>query len=400
MTGFLVKSEIKVNRFNAVSLIPAVICISVWGVLCSSVGISCVVPAAMSLIALYPLICKGKKQFYTVSAVLFAAAFIFLLTQINGMEVLMNKVFSESEKVQSYEYVYFAVDGNNGITALAAMSVLYAVVCGFVSRYCCATAAAVTLVLVIAFLAYFGIAASPMWMLILFAVVLLSAVREITPGRAAAILLAVVVTGGLCVLLSPNNFGQTAALNEKLRDTLAVNFVSNTEIVEELPEQTPSPTPAPSFAERIKYLNINPNGWTKTHTLICIIAATLLVLFIPAVINDRYNKRVSRNRMGLQDKNNAAAVKAMFLYALKWLEIGGYSRNNLPLLESAYSLPENMRSEFCNALNIWQEAVYSVHDIDNEKRETVRQFADECRDYALSDKKAIQKLRIKYKYAL
>ena len=100
------------------------------------------------------------------------------------------------------------------------------------------------------------------------------------------------------------------------------------------------------------------------------------------------------------DVSDAAAVKAMFLYALKWLEIGGYSRNNLPLLESAYSLPENMRSEFCNALDIWQEAVYSVHDIDNEKRETVRQFADECRDYALSDKKAIQKLRIKYKYAL
>lgn len=401
MAGFAiaVKQE-KPNRFDPAKLLPAILCAAFCAILCGMAGEKAYISAAMSLLALYPLLCSREKQFYTISAAIFAVSAVLVLTQLQGFEALLNSIFSAGEKAQAYEYDYFAVEHPNKQLAIAALSMLFAGCIGFGSSRALRFTAWAALVSAFLLTAYFGIAVSALWTLLLVASAALMLLKKKTVFSVGMVVLSIVIITAVAFAFVSQNAIQTQALNETLRDRMAFNTVSHMETPEETPEPTPEPTPTPQMSEKTKYLNINKNGWTKTHTLICIIIATALVLFIPSVINDRYKKRLEKNRAGLKSRNNAKAVKAGFLYALKWLEICGYRQENMPFEKTAEQLSEELRPDFCLAAEIFREAVFSDHKIDDEKRALVHGFADKCRAAALADKKPLQKLRIKYKYAL
>lgn len=401
MAGFAITAkQEKPNRFDPAKLLPAILCAAFCAILCGMAGEKPYISALMSLLALYPLLCGRGKRFNAISAAMFAVSAVFVLTQLQGVEAVLNSVFSASEKVQAYEYDYFAVEHPNKQLAIAALSMLFAVCIGFGSYRVPRFTAWEVLVGAFLLTAYFGIAADVMWTLLLIASAALMLLKKKTVFAMVTVIVSIAVIAAATLALVPESIKQTQTLNETLRDRMAFHTVSHMETPEETPEPTPEPTPTPQVSEKTKYLNINKNGWTKTHTLICIIMTTALVLFIPSVINDRYKKRLEKNRTGLKSKNNAKAVKAGFLYALKWLEICGYRQENLPFEKTAEQLSEELRPDFCLAAEIFREAVYSDHKIDDEKRALVHGFADECRAAALADKKPLQKLRIKYKYAL
>lgn len=108
-----------------------------------------------------------------------------------------------------------------------------------------------------------------------------------------------------------------------------------------------------------------------------------MILFLPAILSDWFKRRRTKNRQGLDDPDNSAAVRAMFLYAMRWLRLGGLNLTNLPY--SAYSvqigetLSLELQALYEATLPIWQEAAYSGHDVSGGQRAQMRGFMEQVR---------------------
>ena len=98
----------------------------------------------------------------------------------------------------------------------------------------------------------------------------------------------------------------------------------------------------------------------KTVILIVLIVWILLLLFVPAVIRDRLQKRRDRNRAGMDSADPAEAIRATFRYALLWLKAAGADAQETPGYDAAYRL--------------WQEAAFSDHAMTEAQRDAIAAF--------------------------
>lgn len=114
-----------------------------------------------------------------------------------------------------------------------------------------------------------------------------------------------------------------------------------------------------------------------------LVLLTLLILFPPAMIYDRAQKKRAKNRAGLNDEDVAAAIRAMYLYTQKWVE---FSKEALPCPEEIYAL--------------WQEAAYSAHCMTEEQRDAMRAYMEQTVQTVQNGATRRERLKIQYRAAL
>lgn len=341
------------------------------------------IPASLPglLIPLLPPLIPVRRR-KTTNCILIGILSAYLLIRfpsvLNGMKLLANQMFSQSEQTQAYAYDYFTVRGKGAAEAVLWLSVLAGFLCSLWGN----TYSAVLCGAWIAAMAYFGVTPGAFWLTAL----LLAGLWNVLPlqqRRFHGTVVTVLVTAVFLTVmgLAPNPSNEISALDEQLRDFLAAAPITN--------EQTPVPTdvPEPEIIPPPDTLQEHPDYGVQpamVNILFILLAAlTLMLLFIPAVIKDRAARRREKNRSGIHAEDHGQAIQAMYLYAQRWRKLS----------DASCRIPADVYA-------VWQEAAYSDHAMSEAQRETVHAYMKETAEKVWSEADWKQRLRIRYRIAL
>ena len=307
---------------------------------------------------------------------LWLALVAFALTRLgavwNGTKILANRLFWLSEQAQSYEYSYFIVQGESCVEAVVFLSLL----AGMIN--CPAVLAGLWVVA----MAYFGITPDWAWLALLLLAGLISTLpRQHRWFYGLIVGILVLAIAFATATIAPEPSKAISELDEQLRDRLAIGAVTYEQ--EPIPTEVPEPEIVPQPETQLQQPDHGVQQKMINILFMILAALTLALLFIPAVIKDRAEKKSEQARAGFEDPDHTAAIKAMYLYAQRWRKLS----------DSPMEIPAEVKS-------IWQEAAYSDHAMTVEQREIVRNYMAETAHavWNASDKK--KQLHIRYRICL
>ena len=373
------------------AVLPLLLTMALWGAFLWMVGRVTLLPyaAAGSLAALFPLLCPTRKHRRLAGGALLVLlaliALLFWQKISGGLAQLSNRLFDLSAARQRYLYDNFAASASSPIPAVLWGSALTAVCLGWLGAWKRALPGVLAVLLTACASAYFGVTPGAAWLLGILALSGLSMAARLELRAAVLLLLSAAVIAGLTLWFLPGENARISALDDQLRDTLALTTVTQ----QRQPENTPTPTPETQPEQANKepmLLQIRESMDPKTIILIVLIAVILLVLFVPAILRDRLQKRRDRNRAGMESANNAEAIRATFRYALLWLRASESDARTMPGYDAAYEL--------------WQEAAFSDHAMSDAQRDQMTAFQKTVSDTIQSRAGRRLKWKLRYRYAL
>lgn len=291
-----------------------------------------------------------------------------------GLQILANRMFTISESWQAYEYDRFPVTDTpaalrEGLAFASLTTALLVYARG---------GGVLTAVLLLA-QAYFGVTPRAIWLIVL---LLASALYVLPQERlwlhSLTALLLVAVIAACVFTLAPKPNVRISGWDEQARDRLALHsiFYERTPEKVEVP-QAEEPPPPPQ--------ELQPNravSEAEVNVLFIVLAlVTLLLLFVPAVLRDRAQKKRARNRMGFDDPDCAAAIRAMYLHSRKWLH-----------LRPAGTPPE--------ITALWLEAAYSDHALTEAQRTQMAQYLAQVEQHVWDSATKRERLHIRYRLCL
>lgn len=380
--------------------------IALWGCLCSMASLSstgvlplaagAVLTLALPFLRLRPIL---ARRILAGSAA--AAAVLFLIrwqVAADGVKLALNRMFAASEASQAYTYEMFSVAAEEGAWqgriqyALLPLGLLTGGLCGWALSRRKKLPPALLFSALAGWMAYLGVSPMPRWTILL-AAALTAAFVELPsqdgPARylpCIGALAAFALVCGVVLLIVPDEDTHLSAWEERARDVLALHTLAYAENwhPDTQPEQEPPPEERDFEREETPSA---PDGdeadWLRPLSVGLVIFLLALILFLPAILSDWLKRRRAKNRQGVDDPDNSAAVRAMFLYAMRWLRLGGLNLTNLPY--SAYSaqigerLSPELQALYETALPIWQEAAYSGHEVGGSQRAQMRGFMEQAR---------------------
>ena len=398
---------------------PALLLTTV-GCLCSVIGMRTALPAVCAGIAVLLLYLPLKEKRWAnrflkpaLLPLVCAGAVIGRRFTLNGFALIVNRLFAISEANQSYEYDRLAVTVSADqelfciLWAVALVSLLWAILSIWLmprQLWLLSLTAAGGFASAVA---YFGVAPAFWWGISLAAACVLPLIGERARIPSVLPALAVLLLLCLAVLPLPKENARISALDETLRDRMAFHTVQYDAVQEpiEIPKPKPKEKKKPQeqwIQNQFHSVSDLPN--LKYWILAALILTVLLILLIPSILADRLNKRIERNRAGMDDVNCSAAIHAMFLYAVQWLRASGVEPGNVNFTEwtlrLADTMPEGYSERYLKVVPLWQEAAFSGHVLSEAQRETMYQFLRET-GQAVWDRATLrQRMQIRFRYAL
>ena len=419
------KTEPRLSARLYRALCSLLIYLALWGGLCSMAYLSTagLLPlAAGGVFALALVLAPERRRALPVllgGGVLVAALLILprLDAFLDGVKYFLNRLFAASEERQAYEYEHFALISPDGLPALryalVPLGILSGLLCGVSARFLLKWLFALIFALVCAAAAYLGVSPAAGWTVLLMFSVLLPFLAPSGGGAAALTpLCGALPAAAVCVavfLAFPGEDAKLSAWDELARDALASETVAYTDQARYdaalRDKQTAEDTKQfYQEAETAADTGGEEENITVPYGVLSAILLTALALFLPAVWSDRVKKRRAENRAGLDDPDHGAAVRAAFLYAMRWLGAGGLSPGNRPYGDCAGAVGElfspALRSEFEEILPLWREAAYSGHEIDEAKRTKMFAFMEAAREAVWERLGKRERLRVNYVEAL
>ena len=322
------------------------------------------------------------------------AALLLLAPEANrGARELCNRLFAESEAVNSYVYRRFAVPENQGVLFAAALllcaaALLAALAALLRSRpVLLGIMAACTL-----FQAYFGLS-FPAWANIpLYGLAAAGMLRR-PAGRADAAAFGAFVLAAalLTAFLLPGADPATEAASERVRDRLA-------RLEEQLAGTAPETPEGETETRRIHMRSLEYGdgaaeteqefrlvteeeeqiseprrfSWIRAVLLTLAAAAVLTLPFAPFLLLNERKRKAREIREKFASENVGEAVRAIFGQVIRWLEAARCGAGNrlyrdwgglLPDI-----LPEGYPERFARCAADYEEAAYSDHEMPEQKR--------------------------------
>ena len=399
------------RKIMSVYLLTAVHCMVFFGAVLSMAGSETdLLPlsAGTSLVALYPILCKGQKMIDRCGAILFGILILWILlgwsSWSNGGKILLNRIFASSADRQKYLYEMYDVKESGLMLFAGVTSAMVAGISGWmVSRT--RMFSGILLPLVTAGMgAYFGLTPTWLWMMLLASASGLLLLADLETGKIIQLLVIAAILFGMVFLLLPEENPSLSEREEQWRDQMAQTTVAD--------QQNPSsssvkedPQPEPEDAEDSPVmLRLEKSLNMKTILIILVILLILLLLFVPAVIKDRVQKRRDKNREGMYDENRSVAIRAVFRVGLLWMRASG-----ITIPEESYyrlkellnrDISENCAKEYEQILPIWQEAVFSDHTMTEEQWNTVLKFEQNMESFLMETASRWQRWKYRYIHAL
>ena len=367
-----------------------------------------------------------KAHRMTVALCLAAAVFVllfFLPAARESLKCLLNYLFSASESVNTYVYDHFSVTADASPTlALLLLGGLMAVLLllSFLRR---SRLIPFLFALLLAFAEiWLGLTPPPLLNALLFALLMLLALRVRDLRNAGAVLLAS-ATVFLCV--SAAFPGVNAALEERselARDRLDVleqrvtgTYAQENSAAQSAREENRLHEGADagikddtrndrgyqhlyeqeqqiSRPQRVRYL--------KIILLTLGILALLTLPFVPFLFFNAKRKQSLARRAAFASPDCAEAIRAMFLHLTAYLDACGMGAGNRsfsrwPELLSGH-MPADYVRQYRRAAAIFSEAAYSTHPMTEEQRTDMEKILDETEHILYDEAGWKQKLRLKY----
>lgn len=381
--------------------------VALWGGLCSMAYLSTSGAASLALggllaaaLALSPR--GGRPGVAVVAAGALLAAVLFLARRqmaLDGVKLLLNRLFAASEARQAYTYEMFSVGAEEGNWqdcirwGLAPLGIAAGLLCGGAARDRSGLLWAALFALCAGLAAWLGLSAGTVWNILLALTLALSLADRTEKPIGAALLsacAAAIWVALLCVAVltaAPGEDARLSAWDEGARDVLAIQTVAWSDQWSAQPQSEARTAQEDRRFYRAEEtageLGGDAGEWLRPISAALVILLFALALFLPAILSDRWKKRRAAHRAGLDDPDNSASIRAMFRCALRWLCAGGLEAGNIPFsgyaggIETAYS--PALRAAFEEVLPLWQESAYSDHPMDEGQRARMRAFLEAAR---------------------
>ena len=338
-----------------------------------------------------------------------------------GAQALCNRLFEASERVNAYVYDRFPVPAEQSVIPavllLACAAALLPAIL-FLTRsrpmaFCLMAGVA-------AFQMYFGLAL-PGWanVALFSAFALWTARRPLRRGEALMILAAVLTAALAVTLVCPGVDAATEAASERARDALSRLTGQTAGTIPEAAEgenetrhvhtRTLTEGDREAAAEKeyrletLEEQQISRPGWfswLKTVLLLLAAAALVILPFLPFLWLNARRRKALEARRAFASENVSEAVCAIFRQTAAWLEAMGCGAGNLPFRAWAEYLPEGMEPgyelRFGSCAALFEEAAYSDHTLDEERRQEALALLQETERAMLARADWKQKLRLKY----
>lgn len=358
---------------------------ALWGCLCSLGalswrGILPLLPGAAAS-GLLPLLPKRVRRWALPVCAGLALGGIALLGSrfFGGCGLFLNRLFAASEARQRYLYEKFTVPGVTTDDMLRALLPL-----GLLSAPLCAAAhsrwpGCVLFTGLLGLMVWLGLLPAAPWLLLLAAAAVLPFLT--LRADAAALCLAALGLAATVFLLFGGTQEGLARWAETARDTLAPQTVAYADAANAFrsePDTQPPQTQNPPESAQ-EATDTEPNRHALWTVLAILLA--MLLLFVPSIWSDRLRRRRERLRAGLDDADNAACVRATFLYALRWLRLGGLKLENRPYSEMTGRLAAAypaLAEPFAAVIPLWQRAAYSEAPCTADDRANMQAFLQEA----------------------
>ena len=356
------------------------------------------------------------------AGVLFCFALLFLIPEARaGLLALINRLFAASESVNAYEYTYFHVPEGQPVWLAAGIlgwiALLITAEALLLRSRLIPLAAAIVCAL---FQVYYGLSFRP-WihvaLLMILAIWLMK--RPITRGGILRCGTVICATAALIAVLIPGTDPATEDASERIRDLLgryAGEAGGTTEVLSGEERETRHTNTRSlevgieeartdreyrlvtveeeeiSMPHRVDYLKIIL-GLIGT-------AAAVIIPFAPfAVLNARRRKALDA-RKAFRAEKVSEAVTAIFRHVILWLETTRHDGGNRLYREWTNIIPDTMPEgygvRFLRTEQDYEEAIYSDHELPEEKREQALKLLRETEKALWQE--ADWKLRFRLKY--
>ena len=330
--------------------------------------------------AVLPLIpqARHRKVQYGLWIILALWLLIRFFPILNGVKLLANRIFELSQQSQSYEYDYFTVSGGSAVEAVLWLSFLAGTLCALLGNKVNGILCGLWMLA----MAYFGVTPGIFWL----AALVFGAFLNVLPrlrrwfyGLIVGVLVAGIAIAAIGI--APEPIKAVSTLDEQLRDILAASPLTYEQAP--VPTDVPEPEIVPQPETELQQPDHGVQKAVLNVLLIFLVALTLTLLFLPAIVKDRAEKQSQKARAGFDDPDNAAAIRAMYLYARRWRTLS----------DAPGAIPEEIYA-------IWQEAAYSDHAMKDAQREQVRTYMKETAESVWEAADRRKRLRIRYRICL
>ena len=349
---------------------------------------------------------------YVVVAALLAAAFAVFHTEIiQGIIMMINRAFDAGEKSQSYVYERISADVSwDEASAYASYACAWTgSAMGFFAAFAPARDRRWLIValpiLVIALAAFFGIQPSPVWAFVMIAIACIA-----VPGSSLKcswpLLVAVALIFSAAAFAGPGKLSAVSETGDQIRDILAVQTAGHERSVSQDTLEEEKEEPEEEGGGLAEFFNGNdvPQKTRRLRIVIALMLLTALILFVPAVIHDRLEKkrRAIRGDIGSDDPTDA--VRAMFPYTVRWLAVCGLALSNKSFADYDADIrqmeSDSYADEYTEMYKIWRQAAYSSLPVSEADRASMKDFMDKTIDMVKEKTGLRGKLDIRFRRTL
>ena len=349
-------------------------------------------------------------------------AFFLLIPAVrnSGME-LLNRLFEASERANAYRYDRFPVSGENSVVPAAFLLFLTAsslLAAAFFSKDplligALALAAA-------AGQAYFGLTIPSAANVILFAFLGIQLIRKKSgPGAVLFYLIVLIITSAAVSMWRPGTDLWLEEQSETVRDRISLRTVQKTDQDRNGPGELPETRHVnsrslisgngPSDAGREFRLitedeeQLSLPEWlaglgNAVPLMLIILCFGFLSVFLIRMVKGIREARKFAEHFVSED--HAESVRYMFIRIGAWLDSFGLGGGKLPFREWIPALSENLTDpyahRFADAVEIFEEAVYSGHKLRQEQRDQVSALLAETESLLYEKADIRKKLRLKF----
>ena len=378
----------------------------------------------------------GGKTKWIANCVLLSVSVIALIIWrsaiLDGMRLILNQMFTVSEKYQQYIYERFPISanaGNHSLCITAAMIFICgvsAVMCHYAVRQKSGSLLEAIFLMTLAAEIYYGIFPQ-LWTVILFGITGLCVLYRQHNGKAfvsSVILLAVAMIASVIVLAAYTGpSAQQTALTEDIRDRLDEHIeqqvnnpikprqeqvqkeTENTDLKEDkVSDRSDDTSAGKNFqTKHEKQFEGNRAGLAHKRMPWIWIFVGLILLSLLFRYFVRMHRAKKRRRV-FDSSDYAAAIDGMFRHSVNWLEACGLKTGNS--LFSQYSkqvskmLSEEYGMKYSAAVRLWEETVYSSHVMGEKEVGRMREFLDDTSENVRDHVGAFTRFKIKYCYFL
>ena len=345
-----------------------------------------------------------------IAGLLAATMIIWHSRVLGGAAMFMDQFYDEAESAQAYIYDRFKIssaaesdpDLCMGI-ASAWFSILFALIGAAIpAGYRKGAASAVAVFAMLAY-AYYGLIPSWICIGVMLAAVIITVSRGSLLSILPLILASVIILGAIFLIDPGENYG-ISRMDENFRDRFALRSSY-------LERDSMDPSEMESMQDQQNQERSdqeNGEGFAGKHKALF---ALMILLFIIAALAaaalvywKHLSKRIQANKAGIDSKDPREAIIAMFPYAVRWLKSYGIESRDqsfaslLPMVKS--ETDQTYTQKFTSMYELWKEAAYSDHEINEGHRLEMDNFVDKTISFVNDRTDFKGKVINKIKYAL